>query len=153
MTQTDSEDRFVIDIEQCPQVGDGGVAVGWVSRSIGQEDSIVLMGDFLDGIIVGIDSNTSASTDKTANNILLHTAIDKGDFEIGGTRFNVEGMFGADLFDEVDFAGIQECFIFVGIVFFADDDTSETGTAFSEESDDSAGIDARHRRNTGTGAP
>ena len=111
------------------------------------------MSNFLNGIIVRVDSDTRASTRKTANNILLDSAIDKGNFEIGRAGFDVEGMFGADLFNKVNLTRIQECFIFIGVVFFADDDTSETGTTFSEESDDSTSIHSRYSGNTGARAP
>jgi hypothetical protein len=49
-------------------------------------------------------------------------------------------MFCADLFNEIDFAGIEECFVFICVIFFADDDTSETGSSFSEEGDYGSGI-------------
>ena len=62
-------------------------------------------------------------------------------------------MFCANLFDEVNFAGVEECFVFIGIIFFADDDTGETGTSFTKERYNGPGIDAGDSRDTGTGTP
>ena len=50
-------------------------------------------------------------------------------------------MLSANLFDKIDFAGVKECFIFICIVFFSDDDTSETGSTFPKESDDGSSVD------------
>ena len=99
------------------------------------------MSDFINRIIVRVNGNTNTPSNKTTNDIFFDTAIDKSDFQIGGSSFHVKGMFSANLFDEIDFSWIEECFVFIGIVFFADDNTSETGSAFPKECYDCAGID------------
>ena len=127
--------------------------MGWISRSIRQENSIILMGNFLDRIVVRVDSDTSPSSDQTADYVLLDTTIDESDFQIRIASFDMEGVLCADLFDKVDFSGIEERFVFVGIIFLADDDSSETGSPFAEESDDGTGIDSGNGRDARTGTP
>jgi hypothetical protein len=51
-------------------------------------------------------------------------------------------MFSTNLFDKIDFAGVKECFIFICIVFFSDDNTSKTRSTFSKESDDGSSVDS-----------
>ena len=127
--------------------------MSWISRSIGQENPIILMCNFLNGVVVGVDSDTGSSSDKTANDIFFDSTIDESDFQIRVPGFDMERVFCADLFDEVDFSGIEERFVFVCIIFFANNDSSKTGSAFSEKSDDGTGIDSGNSRDTRTGTP
>jgi len=108
---------------------------------------------FLNGVVVRVDSDTCSSTDKTADDILLDSTIDESDFQIRIASFDVEGVFSADLFDKVNFSGVEERFVFVCIVLFTNDNSSETGSPFSEKSDDSTGIDSGNGRDTRTGTP
>ena len=62
-------------------------------------------------------------------------------------------MFRADLFNKIDFTRIEERFVFIGIIFLSDNDTSETRSSFTEESDDGTGIDTGNSRDSGTGTP
>jgi hypothetical protein len=103
------------------------------------------MSDFLNRIVIGVNGNTCAATNKTANNVFLDTTINESDLEIGSPSFDMERVFGADSFDKVDCARIHEGLVFVGIVFFSDNDTGKARSAFAEEGDDSAGV------NTGNG--
>jgi hypothetical protein len=111
------------------------------------------MCNFLNGVVVRVDSDTGSSSDKTANDIFFDSTIDESDFQIRVARVDMERVFCADLFDKVDFSGIEECFVFVCIVFFANNDSSKTRSAFSEKSDDGTGIDSGNSRDTRTGTP
>ena len=79
MSQADSEDGFVIDVKKGTKIGDGRRTVSWISRSIGQENPIIQMCDFLNGVVVGVDSDISPSPDKTANDIFLDSTINESD--------------------------------------------------------------------------
>ena len=116
----------MVSVEEGPKVSDCDVAMGRVSRSVTEEDPIVLMCDVLDGIIVGIDSDICASSDKGTDNVFFDAAVDESNIQIAGGRFNVIRMFSADLFDKVNCARIHECFIFVCIIFFSNDDSGKT---------------------------
>ena len=153
MSQADSKDGFFVDIEESTKIGDGDGAVSWITGPVGKENPVELVGDFLNGIVVWVDGDTGAPPHKTTEDVLLDATIDEGNFQVGSTGFHVEGVFSADLLDEVDFAGVKVCLIFVGIVFFSNDDTGQAGPSLTEERYDGSGVDARYGGNARARTP
>jgi len=143
----------MIVVKEGSKVSHRDVTVCWITGSIGQENPIVLMSDFLDRIVVGVDCDGGSSSNETANYILLDAAIDKSDFEIGSRCFDVERVLSTNLFDQVDFARINKSLILIGIVFLADNDSCKTRAALPEKSDDGTGINTRNSRNARASAP
>ena len=153
MSETDSEDGFIVDVEESAKIGDSSGTVGWISRAIGQENSIILVCDFLNRVVVRVDSDTSPSSNETSNDILFDSAIDESNIQIRVASLDMEWMFRADLLYKIDFARIEERFIFVCVIFFSDNDTSETGSSFTEKGNNSTCVDAGDGRDARTRTP
>ena len=82
MTETNTENRFRVNVKQRTEVCDGGVAMCWIAGPIRQENAVILRCDILDWVVVGVDSDTCAAPHETADDIFFDTAVDECDFEI-----------------------------------------------------------------------
>lgn len=153
VAKTDAHDGDGRSLHQTGQVIDSLLAVSWVAGTVGDEDTIVVLGNLVDGVIIREDGNRGTTADQASENILLDTTINKSNVERGTGRLDHEGSLGAHTLDEVDLARIDEALVFVGVVFFANGNSSKRGSLFSEESDNLTSIDARNGRDTLTGAP
>ena len=95
---------------------DGILAVRGITGSIGDEDAIKMMSYFMDGIVVGECGNRCATRDKTAENILLDTAINYSNMQVAA-RGDMKRGFRADGLYQIDTSRINESLIFIRVVF------------------------------------
>ena len=153
VTHANAHDGDLGALEQFAEVVHGGRAVGWVTRTIGNEDTVEVVSHFVDGVIKGEASDTGTSGHKAAKDVLLHTAVDQSDVHVSEGGAHVEWSLGADPADQVDGFWVHVGFIFIGIVLLANGDTCQRGTLLSEVSHYLTGVDARDGRDTLPSAP
>lgn len=153
VAKADTHDRYLGCVHELRKVVDRLVAMGRVTRSVGDEDAVEVLSDLVNGVFVREDGDSGASADETSHDVLLDTAVNQGDVELGIGRGDHEGCFRADALDEVDLSGVKETLVFVGIVLFTDGDSGERRTLFSEVGDDVSGVDARDGGNAFASAP
>src|SRR5438046_1954678 len=111
------------------------------ARKLLHENTIKVMGNFVDGEIIWEDSHARTALDQAPQNILLNPTVDDSYMKIP-TGAHVEWCLGADLLDEIDLLRIHKRLILVSIIFLANGDSSQRRTLLSEISHDSTGIDA-----------
>ena len=142
MAETDPHDGNLRRFHQLAEMVDGSLAMGWIAGAVGDEDSVEVVGHFVDGVVVGESRDAGAAADEAAEDVFFDAAVDDGDVEVAATGADVEGGFGADLTDEVDLLGVDKGFILVRVVLFADCDASERGTLLPKIRHNGPGIDA-----------
>lgn len=140
-------------LHEAAKVVDGLLAVSRVTGAVGDEDTVKVAGNLVDGVVVGEDSDGGATADQAAEDVLLDTAVDQGNVEAGARGLDNEGSLGADTLDQVDGTGVDEALVLVGVVLVTNGDPSEGRTLLTEVGDDLTSIDARDGRDTLTGAP
>lgn len=140
-------------LHETGEVVDSLLAVGRVTGAVGDEDAVVVLGYFVNGIVVRENGDRRAAAHQAAENVLLDTAIEQSNMELGARRLNHEGSLGADALNQVDLAGIDEALVLVGIVLVTNRDSGKGGTLLTEVGDDFAGVDARDGGDTFTGTP
>lgn len=82
MTQTDAHDGNLRSVHERTQGIDSILTMGRVSRTVGDEDAVEEVGNFLDRIVEGEASHARATADEGAENVFFDTAIDDGDMQI-----------------------------------------------------------------------
>lgn len=153
VAKADAHDGDGRGLHEAAKVVDGLLAMGGVTGAVGDEDTVKVRGNLVDGVVVGEDSDGGTTADKAAHDVFLDTAIDEGDVEVGTGRLDNEGRLGAHALDKVDLAGVDEALILVGVVLVTDGDPSKGRTLLSEVGDNFTGVDARDGRHTLAGAP
>lgn len=93
--------------------------MGWVTRSIGDEDPIEMMSNLMDRIVIWKNSNAGTSTHQAAKNIFLDTAVDDSNMKISLTRTNMKWSLGADSSDQIYLLRVNECFVLIRIILLA----------------------------------
>lgn len=140
VAHADTHDGDGRGVHQAGEVVDRLLTVGGITGAVGDEDAVEVIGNFLNGVVIRKDGDRGATADETAQDILLDTAVNESDVEVGARRLNHEGGLGADPLDQVDLAGVDEALVLVGVVFVANRDPGERRTLFTKEGDDFAGI-------------
>lgn len=153
VTQADTEDGDLGGLHQALQVENGVLAVGGVTRAVGDEDTIEVVGHLVDGVVEGEDGDTRATANQAPQDILFHTAVDDSDVRGGISSTDVERLLGADLTHQVDLFGIGEGLVLVGIIFLANGDLGQGRTLLTQVGDDGTGVDTRNGGDTFTGTP
>jgi hypothetical protein len=140
-------------LEQLAEVVDGRRAVGGVTRAVGDEDTVEVVGDLVDGVVEGEAGDAGASRDQAAKDVLLDTAVDQGDVHVTERRADVEGSLGGHTADEVDSLRVDVGLVLIGIVLLADGNAGQRGTLLTEVCHNLTGVDARDGGDTLTSAP
>lgn len=153
VTQTDTEDGHLGGLHQATEVVDGVLAVSRVTGAVGDEDTIKVVSDLVDGVVEGEHSDTGSTADQATQNVLLDTAVDHSDVALGVGSADVERSLGADLTDQVDLLRVDEGLILVSVVLLTDGDTSEGRTLLTEVGDNGTSVDAGDGGHTLTGTP
>jgi hypothetical protein len=153
VAETNTHDRNVGGFHQTGEIVDSSLAMSRVTGTVGDEDTIEVLRDLVDGVVIGEDCDGSTSADQATKDVLLDTAVDQSNVERGTGGLNNEGSLGGDTLDQVDLAGVNETLILVGIVLFSNGDPSQGRALLSEVGDNGAGINARNGGNSLTGAP
>ena len=125
VTQADAEDGDLRSLHQATEVISSRLAMGGVTGAIGDENTVEVVGDLVDGVVEWEHSDTSPTVDETTENVLLDTTVDDGNVELRITIAHVERRLGAHLADEVDLLWIGECLVLVGVILFTDSDTCQ----------------------------
>lgn len=153
VSQANTHDRHLRGLHQLAKVVDGVLTVSWITGSVGDEDTIVVIGHLLDLEVVGEYSNTGSSANQASQDVLLDTTIDQRDVVLGVLGLDNEGSLSAHPLDEVDLTGIDETLILIGIILVTNRDPGEGGTLLTKVGNDSAGVHSRNGGNALTGAP
>ena len=153
VTQADTEDGDLGGLHKTLEVVDGVLAVGGVTGAVGDEDTIEVVGDLVDGVVEGKDSDAGATANQAAENVLLDTAVNDGNVRVRVGSGNVEGLLGADLTNQVNLLGVSEGLILVGVVLLADSDTGKRRTLLTQVGNNGTSVNTRDSRHTLTSTP
>ena len=153
VTHTDAHDGDLGGLEQLAEVVDGGGAVGWVTRAVGDEDTVEVVGDLVDGVVEGEASDAGTARDETAKDVLLDTTVDQSYVHVAQGRADVEGSLGRYTTHEVDSLGVDVCLVFISIVFLTDRDTSKRRTLLTEVCYNLTSVNARDGGDTLSSTP
>lgn len=153
VTHADTHDGNLRGLHEGAEVVDGLLAVSGVTGTVGDKDTVVVVGNLLDLEVVGEDGHTGATADQAAEDVLLDTAVDQGDVVLGVVGLDHKGSLRADLLDQVDLAGVDEALVLVGIVLLTGSNSGQRRTLLSEVGDNGTGVDARDGGNTLASAP
>ena len=82
VTHADAHDRDLRRLKQLAKVVHCLCAVGWVARAVGDEDTVKVVGNLLDGVIVREAGNASATRDETTKDVLFHTAVNQSNVHV-----------------------------------------------------------------------
>ena len=82
MTQADAHDGNLRSVHERTQGIDRILAMSRISRTVGDEDAVEEVGNFLDGIVEGEASHARATVDEGAKDVFFDAAIDDGDVQI-----------------------------------------------------------------------
>ena len=82
MAQADAHDGNLRSVHERTQGIDGVLAMGRISRTIGDEDAVEEVGNFLDRIVEREASHARATIDEGAEYVFFDAAIDDGDMQI-----------------------------------------------------------------------
>lgn len=125
VAQTDTHDGDLRSRHELGEVVAGGTAVGWVTGTVGDEDTVKVVGNLVDGVIVRQAGDRGSTGDERAQDVLLDTTVDQGDVHVAAGRRNVPWCLGADLLDQVDAGRVLKGLVLIGIVFLTDDNFAE----------------------------
>jgi hypothetical protein len=153
VTHTDAHDGDLGAFEQFAEVVHSRSAVSWVTRSVGDEDTVEVVGHLVDGVVERETSNAGTSGHETAKNVLLYTTVDQSDMHVTERGAHVERSLCADAADQVDGFGVHVGLVLVGIILLADGDASQRRTLLTEVSYDLTGVNARDGWDTLASAP
>lgn len=153
VSQADPHNWDLRRLHQLAEVEHSLLAVGGVTRSVGDEDSIEVVGHLVNRVVVREDGDAGSTADQAAKDVLLDTAVDDSNVALRVGRAHVERSLGADLADKVDLLRIGERLILVGIVLFTNGDAGQRRTLFTQIGYNGTGVDARDGRHTLTGTP
>lgn len=153
MTHAYAHDRDLGSLEQFAKIVHGGVAMSRVTWAVGDEDAIKVVGDLVNGIIKGEAGDTGTTRNKTAQDVLFHTAIDESNMHVAERRAHMERSLSGHTTNQVNGFGINVGLVFVGIVLLANGDASKGGTLLTEIGYDLTCVDTRNGWYTLTSAP
>lgn len=153
VAKADTHDGDRRSLHQAAEVVNGLVAVGRVTGAVGDEDTIKVVGNLVDRVVVREHGNRGPAADEAAQDVLLDTAVEQSDVEGGIGVRNDERRLGADTLDQVDLARIDEALVLIGVVLVTNRDPGKRGTLLTQVGDNGAGIDARDGGDALPGAP
>jgi hypothetical protein len=125
VTETDTHDWNLGRLHQSAQVIDGFLAVSWVTRAVGDEDTVEVVGNLVDWKVVWEDSDACTAANHASQDVLLNAAIDDRNVHISVLGADVERSFGADFLDQVDLLGIDESLILIGVILLSNGDSGQ----------------------------
>lgn len=153
VTHADAHDGNLGRLDQLSEVVDSLLAVSWVSRAVGNENTIKVVGDLVDRIVVREASDRCTTGNEGAEDVLLDTTIDESHVHVTNGRADMERCLRGDTADKVDSFRVDESLVFVGIVLFTDGDAGQRRTLLSQVGYNLTGIHAGDGWHTFTSAP
>lgn len=118
VTQTNTHNGNVGSLHKAGKVVNGSLAMSRVTGTVGDEDTVKVLRNLVDGVVVGEDSDGSTSADQAAKNVLLDTTVDEGNVKRGTRGLNNEGSLGGNTLHKVDLTRVDEALVLIGIVLF-----------------------------------
>lgn len=82
VTHAYAHDGDLGSLEQLAKVIHGRCAVSGITWAVGDEDTVKVVGDLVDGVVEGEASDTGTTRDQAAKNVLLDTAIDQSNVHV-----------------------------------------------------------------------
>lgn len=119
VTHADAHDGDLGSLEQLAEVVDGGCAVSWVTRAVGDEDTVEVVGDLVDGVVEGEAGDAGTAGDETAEDVFLNTAVNQSYVHVAQRRADMEGSLGGYTTHEVDSLRVDVCLVLISIVLLA----------------------------------
>lgn len=153
VTKANTHDGNRGSLHKLGEVVNSLLAVSGITRAVGNEDAIEVVGNLVDGVVVGEDGDGGATADQAAKDVLLDTAVDQSDVELGVGVGNHEGSLGGHALDKVDLARVDEALILIGVVLVANGDPGERGTLLTEVGDNRTSVNTGNGGNALAGAP
>ncbi len=153
MAQADAHDGYLRGFHEPLEMVDGVLTVGGIARPVGDKDTVEVVSDLMDGVVVWKACHRSPAADETAEDILFDAAVDDGDVGVARAGADVEGRFGADFGHEVDLFGVDEGLVLVLVILLPNGDACERRALLAEVGNDRAGVDAGNSRDAFFGAP
>jgi len=153
VAKTDTHDRDLGGGHQLAEVVGGATAVSGVTRAVGNEDTVEVVGRLVDREVVRNTGDRSATRDNGTNDVLLDTTVDETDVGVAVGRWHVEGRLGRNLLNKVDAARVLVCLVLVCVVLLANGDLSKRRTLLTEVGDNITSVDAGDGGNTLAGTP
>lgn len=153
VTHAYAHNRDLGSLKELAKVVDGGCAVSWVTGTVGNEDTIKVVSDLMNGIVEGEACYASTTRHKAAEDVLLDTTIDQGNVHVAEGGADVEGSLGRDTTNKIDSLRIDVGFIFISIVLLADSNASKRRTLLTEVCHNLTGVNTGNGRDAFTSAP
>ena len=82
--ETDAHDGTGVGLHELLEMVDGLLAMGRVAGAVGDEDTIEVMGNLVDGVVPGEARDGCTTRDQRAEDVLLHAAVDDCNVEVPG---------------------------------------------------------------------
>jgi len=146
MTETDAEDGDLRGFHQLAEVIHGFLTMRWIPRSIGDEDAVEMVSNFVDWVVVWECSDACTAADEATEDVLLDTAVNDSDVIIPEAGVDMEGCLGANFADEVDLFRVNEGRILLLVIFLANGYLRERRTLFTEVCDNGTGVNPSYGR-------
>lgn len=125
MAQADAHDRYLGGFHESLKVVDGVLAVSGITRPIRDEDTVEVVCDLVDGVVVWKACHRGPAADKTAEDVLFDTAIDDSHMGVARAGADMEGRLGADFRDEIDLFGVHKGLILILVVLLPNGNACE----------------------------
>jgi len=109
VSKADTKDGNLGTLHQLSEMVNSILAMSWVSRPIGNENTIEVMGHLMDRIIERETGNASTSAHQTTKNILLHSTVDDSDMSRRRWCTDMEWCLRAHFPDQVNLLRVDEC--------------------------------------------
>lgn len=153
VTHADTHDGDLGRLKQLAEVEHCLCAVGWVTGAVGDEDTVEVVGDLVNGVVVREAGNAGSAGDEAAKDVLLYTTVDQSNVHVAEGRADVERRLGRDTTDQVNGLGVDESLVLIRIVLLANGDASKRGTLLTEVCDDLTSVNTRDGGNALASAP
>lgn len=83
--------------------------MGWVTGTVGDENTVKMVGNLMNGVVIREDGNVGSTGDKRTKNILLDTTVNHSNVGVGiSASTDMEWSLGRDLVDEVDSSRVNK---------------------------------------------
>jgi hypothetical protein len=153
MTHANSHDWDLAGLHELSQVVDSLLAVGGVTWAVRDEDTVEVVRNLVDWVVVWKTSDGSATADETTEDVLLDTTINQSNVEITNVGADVEWSLGRDSLDQINGFRVNVCLVLIGIIFLTDRDAGQRRTLLSEKCDNVSGVDAANGWHALSGTP
>ncbi len=122
MAKADPHNRNLRRVDNLANCVYGLLAMGWIAWSVRDENSVKVMGNFVNWIVAWETSNAAPAADKAPENVFLHAAVDKSNVHVTVARADVERCLCRNLADQIDTLRVNVSFILLFIIFLSNGD-------------------------------